>query len=63
MTTRVTLETHDWPVDVVTTDTNSTTRSLHTFTETVEPNSKREFHLTDSRTIQFIELPKPTAAK
>ena len=29
----------------------------------VEPHSKEEFHLTDTRTIKFEELPKPEVAE
>lgn len=57
MTTKVTVTTHTWPVDVTTTDRYG--RTLHSEVATVEPNSSRDFYLTSSRSIQFDELPAP----
>jgi hypothetical protein len=73
MTTTVTIKTHDWPVKVTTVDRYSLEhRSLEaqgqidrvvhteaTTIETVPPHSAREFHITDSRSIAFDELPRP----
>lgn len=57
MTTVVTLKTHDWPVDVTTTDRYD--RTLTTTVETVEPFSEREFQITNNRSIAFDELTSP----
>lgn len=58
MTTKVTVETHDWSVRVVQTDTlNATDSVVGTFT--IPPRTKRDFHLTSSRSLSFVELPKP----
>jgi hypothetical protein len=62
MTTTVTLKTHDWPVDVTTTDNYEAGRHLTTKVETVEPHTERQFHITDSRSIMFAELPLPPRA-
>ncbi len=59
MTTTVILKTHSWPVDVTTTDRYG--RSMTTTVETVEPNSERQFYLSDTRQVMFTELPMPIA--
>jgi len=71
MTTRITVSTHTWPVlvNVVDRSTHKSTclgverqtMSQSTTTETVPPNSSRDFHITDSRSISFYELPAPPA--
>lgn len=64
MTTTITVETHDWPVAVTTNDNHSHTspeRVSNGYTETVEfvpANSKRQFYVTDARSLSFRELPK-----
>jgi hypothetical protein len=59
MTTKVTVTTVDWPVEVTMTDHGGLTSAVNTIH--VEPNSEREFHLTDTRSIGLVELPKPEA--
>ena len=61
MTTKVTVETHDWPVAVSVKDT--VVDGYRIGVRRVEPHSKEEFHLTDTRTIKFEELPKPEVAE
>ena len=60
MTTKVTVETHDWPVAVSIRDTGVDGYSIGV--RRVEPHSKEEFHLTDTRTIKFEESPIPQPA-
>lgn len=64
MTTTVRLITHGWPVEVQTEDncsycTNAGQQVVsHALTtETVPPHSERDFHITDTRSISFKELP------
>jgi hypothetical protein len=64
MTTKVTIETHDWPASVTTnrnhdhrTDT-SRTYGWSTETVFVPAHEKREFYLTNGLSISFEELPK-----
>ena len=59
MTTKVTVETHDWPVAVSVKDKVESGYSIGV--RRVEPNSREEFHLTNTRSIKFEELPKPQA--
>ena len=56
MTTAVTVRTVDWPVEVTFTDDLgvSYTRTKNR----VEPNSESTFHIWDSRSIHFKELPR-----
>jgi hypothetical protein len=60
MTTKVTVATADWPVEVTITD--KACQGEACLTERVEPKSEREFHLTDTRSIGLVELPKPEVA-
>ena len=60
MTTKVTVETHDWPVAVSVKDKVESGYSIGV--RRVEPNSREEFHLTDTRSIKFEELPIPQPA-
>jgi hypothetical protein len=60
MTTKVTVKTADWPVEVTITDHACQGEAINT--ACVEPNSEHEFHLTDTRSIGLVELPKPEAA-
>lgn len=63
MTTTVTVETHDWPVAVDTHDDhNFATPERRGYghrneTEFVPANSKKQFYITDTRSITFRELP------
>lgn len=59
MTTKITLSTHDWPVEVTSIDT--VIDGKREFTETVAPKSERVFYAHDSREFHFRELPKPEA--
>ena len=69
MTTTVTLKTHSWPVLVTTVDiyerdqtTGDSKQSVLTETTTVEtvpPETERSFHITNSRSVSFDELPIP----
>lgn len=71
MTTTITIKTHDWPVKVTTVDswqrgqTNGIDQQLvtseTTTTETVPPHSERSYHITDSRSVAFDEMPRPTS--
>lgn len=62
MTTTVTVETHDWPVAVDTHDDhNFATPERRGYghrneTEFVPANSKKQFYITDTRSITFREL-------
>jgi hypothetical protein len=64
MTTIVTVETHDWPVEVqANTNYSHTTDTVesygHSGTRTFVPaNTKQAFTLTDGTTATFRELPK-----
>ena len=66
MTTTVTIKTHDWPAKVVATDvTDYKHGDTHvvghqTTTQIVEPNSEQQFVITNTRSLAFEELPKPT---
>ena len=55
MTTAITLETHDWPVDVTT--TAHFDRTMTTTVETVAPHTTRAFYISDNISIDFDELP------
>jgi hypothetical protein len=57
MTTQITVETVDWPVEVIITDQLNETDTRET-TETVSPHSQRVYHLTDTRSVSFTEMPK-----
>jgi hypothetical protein len=64
MTTKVTIETHDWPAAVSISDIHSyknSQREVHSSAYTHEfipAHAKREYLLTDSRSLRFRELPK-----
>ncbi len=64
MTTTITLETHVWPVEVRTSDNhrfftpNRASEGWAQAREFVPANTKRQFHITDSSRIEFVELPK-----
>jgi hypothetical protein len=60
MTTTVKLITHDWPVEVTTTDKYGDQPATVT-TSRVEPHSETDFHITDTRSLQFAELPRDAA--
>jgi hypothetical protein len=60
MTTKVTVKAADWPVEVTITDHACAGEAVNT--ARVEPNSEHEFHLTDTRSMGLVELPKPEAA-
>lgn len=66
MTTTVTLETHDWPVHVTVSDNyhhESDVRRINRFgseEEIVPANTKRQFHITATRSVTFTELPVGT---
>ncbi len=63
MTTTVTLETHGWPVEVVSTSEHyhhsdqSHSEGIQSTTTFVPKNTKRSFHITDTTTLVFRELP------
>ena len=59
MTTTVTVKTHSWPVDVTTTTSYPGSRSHVIKPVTVEPESHRDFYVSDSVTITLQELPLP----
>lgn len=65
MTTTVILKTHNWPVQVTTTDVQDYEHGGKrvvgetTTTEEVPPNSEATFHITNTRSIAFDELPIP----
>jgi arginyl-tRNA synthetase len=71
MTTTVTVKAHAWPVQVTTVDRYSATHNTGgaeqrvvtqtTTVEVVPPNSTRDFHITNTRSIAFDELPLPIA--
>lgn len=65
MTTTVTVKTHSWPVGVVTTDDHKHGDFEHhgVTKEVVPPNSEKHFHLSDTRSIAFFELPIPDQAE
>ena len=60
MTTKVTVKTAEWPVEVTITDHACAGEAVNT--ARVEPNSEHEFHLTDTRSIGLVELPRPEVA-
>lgn len=59
MTTTVTVETHDWPVEATITDEFNSGEFTQSKSK-VLAHSKSTFYLTDTRTIHFRELPKET---
>lgn len=65
MTTTITLKTHSWPTRIVSRDNFESecgTHKHHGVTEEiVPPYSTRTVHITQSRSIEFIELPLPPA--
>lgn len=63
MTTTVTLKTHDWPVKVTTTDHFVGEDYSHdgVTVQTVHPHKSVDFHITNTRSIAFDELPVPVA--
>lgn len=72
MTTTITVETHDWPVKVTTSDDVTGThtsagveqswRSSTMTVEEVPANSSRSFYITNTRSLRFEELPAETPA-
>lgn len=64
LTTTITVETHDWPVAVETADNHNFVDPFRRGyghsreTQFVPANTKRQFHITDSRSVTFRELPK-----
>ncbi|WP_088348936.1 MULTISPECIES: hypothetical protein [Rhodomicrobium] len=61
MATKVTVQTHDWPVRLVINDkVDGGTSSTH---EEIAPHSEQELHLTDTRSVELIELPLPASAE
>jgi hypothetical protein len=61
MTTTVTIETHNWPAEVIFIDhVDSPNYKLDSeTTQIVKPNSKVSFAITDTRAILFAEMPLP----
>jgi hypothetical protein len=61
MTTKVTVETHDWPVVVKIIDEHETekTRYFAKTEQIVDPHSSHEVHITSTRRVTVIELPLP----
>jgi hypothetical protein len=63
VTTTVRVQTHSWPVKAVITDKYAADKNRGFKTsvsdEDVPPNSVRDFHLTDSRSITFHEVARP----
>jgi len=63
MTTKVTIETHDWPVAVEVRDNYQVRSPKHhaysygTSTEFIPANTKQDFYITNTRSIHFTELP------
>lgn len=67
MTTTVTIETCSWPVEAVIVDdysstqtTSGTVQRVHSLVETTEkipPFTKRQFHLSSTRSLRLAELP------
>lgn len=58
MTTKVTITTHDWPVEVTTRDTaadGTVTELVHA----VPPNDQGVLHLHATRSFVLREMPKP----
>ena len=70
MTTKVTVTTHNWPVQAVITDRGVPEKrhTMHandvtTSTQAIGPQSEREFYLTDTRSIEFFELAEAPKAE
>jgi len=57
MTTKITLQTHNWPVGVTYFDEQSDGVDSLESTEEVPPNTVREFYIHSTRSIEFTELP------
>lgn len=58
MTTKVTITTHGWPVEVTTRD-ESPPGTVHERVHTVPPHDEALLHLHASRSFVLRELPKP----
>jgi hypothetical protein len=65
MTTTVTVKTHSWPVRAVITDEfkNGDYEHHGVTKEVVPPDTEKHFHLTNTRSIAFFELPIPDQAE
>ena len=61
MTTTITLETHSWPVEIVTID-HAAERDDTVTTEQLGPHNKRVLYITSTRSLAFKELPEPETA-
>lgn len=60
MMTTITVKTHDWPVEVTTTD-HGGERDDTVTTEQVGPHSEHKVHIHQTRSVSFKELPAPTS--
>lgn len=58
MTTTITVKTHDWPVEVSTTD-HSIEGETTVHIQQVEPGSEHIVHIHATRSVSFKELPAP----
>lgn len=61
MTTTVTLETHDWPVEVKSLEyhEHESGSFFGKRIDIVPPRTKRQFHITQTQRLNFTELPLP----
>lgn len=62
MSTTITVKTHDWPVEVVLTDSfwSPDYRSNGTTVQQVKPHSEQQFCITQNRAASFRELQRPS---
>jgi hypothetical protein len=60
MTTTITVKTHDWPVDISTTD-HAVEGDDTVTTEQVAPHSEHTVHINATRSVSFKELPAPAS--
>lgn len=58
MTTNVTVKTHSWPVEIITTDQYGDNAPVED-KQIVPPDSERTVYLAQSRKLTFTELPFP----
>jgi hypothetical protein len=63
MTTTITVETHDWPVEVKAQEyfEHATGSHYSKRVEIVPPNSSHTCHVTQTMRVTFTELPLPSA--
>jgi hypothetical protein len=59
MTTSITVETHDWPVQVTFVEMDDIGHAVSNREEVVPPNTVRIIHIHSTMYVRVVELPKP----